>query len=159
MYLSTFGAAQESRSGRRCSLKRASCSSLRRQRLKCLSTYCWMTFGASKVPSLDLTSSAGSKQGRPERPASPVSCASRQAPEYPPVPPRSSHSEDRYPPVHQNRLLRPFFRALRCGQRWTRLMRLAVRGSERARLMRLTAHGAERVRLMRLTTRAWLDPW
>ena len=60
IYLSTFGTRQTSRSGRGCSLKRASLSSLDRQRFTCFERYDAIGLGTENVPSLCFTSSAGS---------------------------------------------------------------------------------------------------
>ena len=60
IYLSTFGTRQTSRSGRGCSLKRASLSSFDRQRFTCFDRYDEIGLGTGRVPSLCLTSSAGS---------------------------------------------------------------------------------------------------
>ena len=61
MYLSTLGTVHTLASGLGCSLNSASRSSLVRQRLRCLERYADTDLGVTKVPSLFLTSSVGSK--------------------------------------------------------------------------------------------------
>ena len=68
-FMFTLGGLQDSRSVLGCSLNRASRSSLERQHFMCLLKYFLMRGDTFIVPSLALTSEAGSKHVRPDGPA------------------------------------------------------------------------------------------